>query len=96
MTCHQNTLEKDHLEQIIKLYKTFKSVDGLASLVVESQIQANDFSLNIPLYVSQVENGNGLSLEQCIGGLSIAKDLVVESRAELFVELEKWGLDVAK
>ncbi len=93
---NQNTLEKDHLDQITKLYKTFKSLDGLASLVTESQIQTNNFSLNIPLYVAQVKNGDGLSLEQCVSGLSSAKDLVVESRAELFVELEKWGLDVAK
>lgn len=93
---NQNTLDKDHLDQITKLYKTFKSLDGLASLVTESQIHANNFSLNIPLYVAQVKNGDGLSLEQCVSGLSSAKDLVVESRAELSVELEKWGLDVTK
>ena len=52
-------LEDSHIEKIYKAYKDFKNIPGLAKIVADSTILTNNSNLNIPLYVSGTNNGNG-------------------------------------
>ena len=91
---NQNTLEVDHVSEIIKLYKGFKNVAGLSYLASVSEIKANNYNLNVPLYVAAIENSDQLSAAECASKLSEIKLLVEESSVELQNELAKWGLNV--
>ena len=93
---NQNTLEIEHVSEILDLYKNFISIEGFSYVSSTQEIQANDFSLNIPLYVDQIKNSNDVSLEQCVVNLSEANDEIITRRALLTDELMKWGLDVSK
>jgi type I restriction enzyme M protein len=93
---NQNTLESEHVSEIINLYKNFISLEGFSYVSSTQEIQANNFSLNIPLYVAQIKNNDEVSLEQCVVNLSDANKEVITARALLTDELMKWGLNVAK
>lgn len=44
-------LESQHIERISKAYNAYKTEEGFAKKVSIRDIEKNDFSLNIPLYV---------------------------------------------
>jgi type I restriction enzyme M protein len=92
----QNTLEIEHLSEILDLYKSFKSVDGLAHLASDTEIKANNYNLNIPLYVSPIRNRNQLSFKEEVVILREASRQLSESKAQLLEELKKWALDVTE
>ena len=92
---NQNTLEGEHLSEIHDAYLSFKSVEGFSYLSTEEEIKANNYNLNIPLYIAQIQNKDHLSLEEHLIRLNVARKLVEESRASLNEEFKKWGLNVA-
>jgi type I restriction enzyme M protein len=91
---NQNTLESEHVSEILSLYIAFKSFEGFAKVVPESEIKANNYNLNIPLYVHPLQNQNEFTLEECLDNLKQADKAVKASRTELLVALKRWGLNV--
>lgn len=89
---NQNTLEPDHAETILAAYQDFRDVPGLAAVVTAEQFAGNGFHLNIPLYVTPVDDGGTVTLEQALADLEDAQQAARESRAALEAELAKWGL----
>jgi len=89
---NQNTLEPEHAQRILGVYEAATDVEGLARLVPLTEIEGNDFSLNIPLYVAPADAGERLTLEQALANLEEAHTRARESRAALEAELAKWGL----
>ena len=51
----QNVMNEEHIEKVLKLYKDRKTVEKLTYLASFSDIEANDFNLNIPRYVDTSE-----------------------------------------
>lgn len=49
-------LSTSHQAAILSSYKNFKDIDGLASVRGRNEIESNDYSLAIPLYVDKMEN----------------------------------------
>lgn len=47
----QSYLEPHHIERISKAYRAYKTEEGFAKKISIRDIEKNDFSLNIPLYV---------------------------------------------
>jgi type I restriction enzyme M protein len=47
-------LSSSHQSEILSAYRNYKNVEGLASLRGTKEIEANDFSLAIPLYVDKL------------------------------------------
>lgn len=92
----QNTLEVEHLSEIIDLYKGFKSVDGMAHLASDTEIKANNYNLNIPLYVSPIRDKDQFSFKQEVVNLREASRQLSKSKAQLLEELKKWALDVTE
>ena len=93
---NQNTLEGNHVSEILNLYKSFKSVAGFSHLSSETEIKANKYNLNIPLYVAAVQKNEQFSLAECLDNLKKTNEQSTELRASLLVELKKWGLNVTK
>ena len=93
---NQNALEEKDVLEIHKLYTDFKSVEGMSYLASAAEIRHQKFSLNIPLYVAQIQDLNQLSFKEHLLNLNEAGRKLVTSRDSLLTELKKWGLDVEK
>lgn len=52
----QSSLENAHIKKISQAYKKFSDIDGFAKVVSLVDIEANNNSLSIPLYVKAVTN----------------------------------------
>lgn len=89
---NQNTLEPEHAEAILAAYQNYTDVDGLAHLAAQAEIAANDYNLNIPLYVAPADTGEKLTLTDALAQLEAAHARTKETRAALEAELAKWGL----
>ena len=50
----QSFLEDKHIQRIAKAYETYATEEGFARVVTLQDIEDNNFSLSIPLYVKQV------------------------------------------
>ena len=62
----QSYLKDEHIKRIAKAYENYKDVEGFASVATIEEIENNDFSLSIPLYVrcGNLEEDNNLSLQE--------------------------------
>jgi len=89
---NQNTLEPAHATELFDAYRGFADIDGRAHVVDLAEIEANDFNLNIPLYVVPVDTGVKVTLAEAIANLESAHERAKETRAALEAELAKWGL----
>lgn len=57
-----------------------------------TEVEANGFNLNIPLYVAPVDDGEQLTLAEALDQLEQANEAARSTRAALEAELAKWGL----
>jgi type I restriction enzyme M protein len=75
---NQNTLETEHIEQILQLYRDYESVEGLAKVVQLNKIERNDWNLNIPRYIESPTETNNITVAEALGNL---KDSLSEAYA---------------
>lgn len=59
---NQNQLSGDNIAQVVKTFTERKDVDKYAYLATRKEIQANDYNLNIPLYVETFEEEKPINL----------------------------------
>jgi type I restriction system adenine methylase HsdM len=88
----QNTLEPEHTTELFAAYRGFTDIDGRAYVADLEEIEANDFNLNIPLYVAPAETGEKVALGTALANLEAARACAKETRVALEAELAKWGL----
>ncbi|NNN09796.1 MAG: SAM-dependent DNA methyltransferase [Acidimicrobiaceae bacterium] len=89
---NQNSLEADQAARILELYRNFADVPGLSRVATNEEIGANDFSLNLPLYVAPVSGAPAVTMEESLRRLRVAYDQVRSSRAALEAQLAGWDL----
>lgn len=89
---NQNTLEPEHSLEVLEAYRKFTDVDGRSCVVGLDEIEANDFNLNIPLYVAHADTSEKLTIANALANLEAAHAEAAETRAALEGELAKWGL----
>lgn len=89
---NQNTLKPEHVQALQGAYEVFSDLDGRSRVVDLAEIEANDFNLNIPLYVAPAYTGEQRTLSDALTGLEAAHVKATETRAALEAELAKWGL----
>lgn len=88
---NQNTLEAEHAAQLLDAYELFNDVEGFARVVDADEIAANDYNLNIPLYVAPTSSGEEVTLADALASLEAAHARSAATRAALEAELAKWG-----
>jgi type I restriction enzyme M protein len=69
---NQNTLEANHADQIITWYRDFTDVPGHVTIADVDQLEANDWDLNIPLYVDPVADEESPTLAEALADLEAA------------------------
>lgn len=81
-------LETEHINKIFKAYKNFTDIDGFCKLVDTEEILNNNASLNMPLYVSNVNKAeNRLSFNEAFIQWEESGKSLKESMEELFKAL---------
>lgn len=68
----QNFLEKEHVDQLFAWYTAFQDVTDYVKVVELNTIVANDFNLNIPLYVEKAVEDNLPSVDEALADLKTA------------------------
>lgn len=66
---NQNTLEPQHVEEILKLYRRYKTVEGTARLATLDEIASNDWNLNIPRYVEPIVEAETMTVDEAVSNL---------------------------
>lgn len=89
---NQNTLEPEHLAQILDYYRGYMALPGVAHVATLDEIAANDWNLNIPRYVEPLAQEATPTVEEAVASLqeALAEAYAAEDRlAEL---LQRAGL----
>jgi type I restriction enzyme M protein len=69
---NQNTLEPEHSAQIYAWYQAYQDVPGAARVVALSEIEGNDWNLNIPRYVEPVAQEETVTVADALANLKSA------------------------
>lgn len=91
---NQNTLEPEHAKLILDAYQAFQDTPGLTQVVPMDDIERNNWSLNVPLYVTAHDTGEQVTYSQALADLESAYQAAARTRSRLEAELSKWGLSV--
>jgi type I restriction enzyme M protein len=91
---NQNTLEPEHADQILIWYRDFIGVSGYVTIVDLKQIEANDWNLNIPLYVDPLAGEETPTLAEALADLERAFAQVEAAEVHLRDLLRDRGLQV--
>jgi type I restriction enzyme M protein len=68
----QNYLEAEHINQIFEWFNGYKDVENYVKVASKSDLEENDFNLNIPLYVEKIIEDNLPSVEEALADLKSA------------------------
>jgi type I restriction enzyme M protein len=68
----QNYLETEHIDQLFDWYNAYSDVENYVKAASMSDIEENDFNLNIPLYVEKIIEDNLPSVEVALSDLKTA------------------------
>ena len=78
----QNFLEPHHVQQIYSWYRNFSDVENYVKVATHNDLQANDFNLNIPLYVEKVIEDDLPTVEEATADLKQAWQESLEAEAK--------------
>jgi type I restriction enzyme M protein len=70
----QNFLDKQHIQAIYQWYCNWEDVTNHAKVVTLKEIKANDYNMNIPLYVEKEIDDNLPSVEEAMNRLKQATE----------------------
>lgn len=59
-----NRLGEKHIEKIVKAYREFRDIEGFAKVVTLEEVRANDYNLNVTLYVTPLMEAEEIDLEK--------------------------------
>ena len=68
----QNYLESEHINQIFDWFNGYKDVENYVKVASKSDLEENDYNLNIPLYVEKIIEDNLPSVEEALSDLKTA------------------------
>jgi type I restriction enzyme M protein len=68
----QNYLETEHINQLFEWFNGYKDVENYVKVASKSDLEENDFNLNIPLYVEKIIEDNLPSVEEALTDLKTA------------------------
>lgn len=80
---NQNILRDDDISKIINTYKERKDVDKYAHIAPMSEIEENDFNLNIPRYVDTFEPEPEIDLGEVTKDIQENNKKIMENKNEL-------------
>ncbi len=83
---NQNILSDENVEKILEAYKNRKDIDKYCHVAKKSEIEENEYNLNIPRYVDTFEEEEEIDIQ------AVQKEIkeLEAKRAELDAEIEKY------
>ena len=88
----QSYLEDSHIEHIASVYRKFEDEDKYAKICTLDEIAAHDFSLNIPLYVRDIDAPAPVpTVQECADDWLVQRLMTAESLDRLVSMLPKDG-----
>lgn len=88
----QNELLPEHVEHIHRWYEEYKTVEGVCRAVPLEEIQQNDWNLNIPRYVDQVIEEDGMTIGEAMADLKQSLEAAYAAEDHLKELLAREGL----
>jgi len=88
----QNFLDKEHIDRIYGWYRDYKDVQDHAKVATLGEIEANDFNLNIPLYVEKKVEDNLPTVKDALKSLKAAFQEAVKAEDKMKEQLKEFGL----
>jgi type I restriction enzyme M protein len=86
----QNFLEAKHVNQLFEWFTNYEDVENYVKLASMSDIEENDFNLNIPLYVEKIIEDNLPSVEEALSDLKTAWNEALDAENRFNDILEKF------
>ncbi len=81
-------LEQNHIERIFNAYKSYEDEEGFCKVVKIDDVLSHNASLNMPLYVSNVDAAKEMiSLDEAITSWQDSSKKLTQSMVQLFKEL---------
>jgi type I restriction enzyme M protein len=81
-------LEPQHIERIYQAYKAFQDQDGFCKVVDIQEVLSHNASLNMPLYVSNVNSSDvNITLDEALQNWTQSSAELKTSMTELFKAL---------
>jgi len=87
-----NLLSDENIKKIVDTFREFKDVPGFARVVTLKEIEENDYTLNVPLYVPPLDTGEKIDLAKEWQELQELE----KERAEVMKEVEKYVSAILK
>ncbi|MEM3829226.1 MAG: N-6 DNA methylase, partial [Conexivisphaerales archaeon] len=87
-----NSLSDENIRRIAEAYKNFRDVERFAKVVSLEEVRANNYNLNVTLYVMPVEKGEEIDIKKEFSEL---KELEKE-REEIRKKLESYISEITK
>ncbi|MCS7124807.1 MAG: type I restriction-modification system subunit M [Candidatus Bathyarchaeota archaeon] len=81
-----NTLSDENIRRIAEAYKSFRDVEGFAKVVGLDEVRANNYNLNVTLYVMPIEGGEEIDIFKEFEELKVLE----RERAETIAKLEEY------
>lgn len=91
---NQNLLLDEHIEKIVATYKARKDVEKYAHAAPLSEIQENDFNLNIPRYVDTFEEEKEIDIQAVQKEIEQLETELAEVRVKMKQALKELGVEV--
>ena len=88
----QNKLLPEHMDKIVATWEARKEVEKYAHVADLAEIEANDFNLNIPLYVDTFVEEEPVDLDEVKQTIATLDDELARTRAELDKAMAELGL----
>jgi len=88
----QNYLEKEYIERIYGWYRNYKDVENYVRTASLEAIQANDFNLNIPLYVEKTMENTLPTVKEALRNLKRVFQGTVAVEDKMKEKLKEFGL----
>lgn len=85
----QNVMNEEHIDKVLELYNDRKTVDKVSYLASFSDIEANDFNLNIPRYVDTSEEEEEIDLKSLSASIKDTNKAIKEGNASLISMLSE-------
>ncbi len=89
---NQNTLEPEHVTDILNAYRAFAPVPGFAAVATRGEIEANGWNLNISRYVAPISDEESISVDAALTNLRTALADAYAAENRLIDLLRREGL----
>jgi type I restriction enzyme M protein len=89
---NQNKLRPEDIEKIVATWRARKDVPKYAKLATPAEIEANDFSLNMPLYIDTFEQEEEIDIAAAQANIASIEVELTKTRKDLASALKVLGL----